>query len=364
MINKRIIVESFVADEKSSISFESLNVLIDSINKEAELTFFGEKAASYQIKQHLRNRHLIASEFKDLNTQKISSPIIVIGLPRSGTTFLFNLLAKDKLNRSPLFWEMMNPLPLAKPNSIREKYRVLRSDAILYFKEKYIPNLDDLHKIRSISPEECLLIKVFALQSIMYFYMANTPTYLEYLKGSDTSESYIWHSRFLRILEETRKPERWLLKDPSHLGNLDEILGIYPEAKFIHITRDPSETLPSICSLTHQVRRGFSNTINLNELGQQTLDFWSASNDKNEKQKAYLTSQKYFTVQYRDLIEDPINLIKDIYRNFKFHLNEDTLMSMESYIETGKKEAKAKHKYTLEDYGLTREEVHNKLNFD
>ena len=83
-----------------------------------------------------------------------------------------------------------------------------------------------------------------------------------------------------------------------------------------------------------------------------------------QKQKAYLTSQKYFTVRYRDLIEDPINLIKDIYRNFKFHLNEDTLMSMESYIETGKKEAKAKHKYTLEDYGLTREEVHNKLNFD
>ena len=104
MINKSIIVESFVADEKSSTSFESLNVLIDSINKEADLTFFGEKAASYQIKQHLRNRHLIASEFKDLNTQKISSPIFVIGLPRSGTTFLFNLLAKDKLNRSPLFW--------------------------------------------------------------------------------------------------------------------------------------------------------------------------------------------------------------------------------------------------------------------
>ena len=217
MLNKRIIVESFVADENSSTSFESLNVLIDSINKEADLNFFGEKAASYQIKQHLRNRHLIASEFKDLNTQKISSPIIVIGLPRSGTTFLFNLLAKDKLNRSPLFWEMMNPLPLARSNSIKEKYRVLRSDAILYFKEKFIPNLDDLHKIRSTSPEECLLIKVFALQSIMYFYMANTPTYLEYLKGSDTSESYIWHSRFLRILEETRKPDRWLLKDPSHL---------------------------------------------------------------------------------------------------------------------------------------------------
>ena len=96
MLNKRIIVENFVADERSSISFESLNVLIDSINKEADLTFFGEKAASYQIKQHLRNRHLIASEFKDLNTQKISSPLIVIGLPRSGTCLLYTSDAADE----------------------------------------------------------------------------------------------------------------------------------------------------------------------------------------------------------------------------------------------------------------------------
>ena len=93
MLNKRIIVESFVADERSSTSFESLNVLIDSINKEADLTFL-EKAASYQIKQHLRNRHLIASEFKDLNTQKSLHPIFVIGLPRLERPFYSNLLAK------------------------------------------------------------------------------------------------------------------------------------------------------------------------------------------------------------------------------------------------------------------------------
>ena len=69
-------------------------------------------------------------------------------------------------------------------------------------------------------------------------------------------------------------------KDPSHLGNLEEILGVYPDACFIHIRRDPSETLPSICSLTKQVRGGFTKNIDLKELGQKTLDFWAKSNEK------------------------------------------------------------------------------------
>ena len=342
---------------------ESLDVLIESINKEGNLTYFGELAAQYQIRQHLNNRSLIQKTYKTLDSQKVSKPIIVIGLPRSGTTFLFNLLSKDESNRSPLFWEMMKPLPLVKKDSISELSRVIRSDAILFFKERFIPKLDDLHRIRSKSPEECLLIKVFALQSILYFYMANTPTYLDYLSKSNSRVSYKWHHKFLRVLEETHKPERWLLKDPSHLGNLEEILSFYPDACFIHICRDPAETLPSICSLTSQVRKGFTDSVDLRKLGGKTLEFWTNSNTKNELQKQNISSEHYMQIEYTDLVNDPINLIKDIYTKFQFPLNEITLEKMNNYVEEGSKEAKAKHDYCLEDYGLDLQDVHNKLNF-
>ena len=342
---------------------ESLDVLIESINKEGNLTYFGELAAQYQIRQHLNNRSLIQKTYKTLDSQKVSKPIIVIGLPRSGTTFLFNLLSKDESNRSPLFWEMMKPLPLVKKDSISELSRVIRSDAILFFKERFIPKLDDLHRIRSKSPEECLLIKVFALQSILYFYMANTPTYLDYLSKSSSRVSYKWHHKFLRVLEETHKPERWLLKDPSHLGNLEEILSFYPDACFIHICRDPAETLPSICSLTSQVRKGFTDSVDLKDLGTRSLEFWSSSNSKNEAQKQKIPSESYMQIQYTDLVNDPINLIQDIYTKFALQLNEITLDRMEKYVEEGSKEAKSKHNYSLEDYGLELQEVHNKLNF-
>ena len=93
---------------------EPLNVLIESLNNEANLTYFGKLAFEYQIKKHLTVRGQIFQKSRSLPNQTISSPVFVIGLPRSGTTFLFNLLSLDPDHRSPLFWEMMNPLPLCK----------------------------------------------------------------------------------------------------------------------------------------------------------------------------------------------------------------------------------------------------------
>ena len=363
MINKSKIVDELQLDLSESSFTEPFNILIDSLNKEANLSFLGRFAAEYQIKQHIRTRSAISDAYETIKDPMVTKPIFVIGLPRSGTTFLFNLLSQDDANRSPLFWEMMKPLPIVKPNSFNEMMRIKRSDLILYFKEKFIPKLDDLHAIRSSSPEECLLIKVFALQSILYFYMANTPSYLDYLSNCETRTAYRWHFKFLSILETLNQPKRWLLKDPSHLGNLDEILSYYPDASFIHITRDPAETLPSICSLTAQVRKGFSASIDLNDLGQKTLSFWEKSNNKNEGQKSKFSSDKYMQIKYKDLIDDPINLMKDIYSNFSFDLNDSTLKKMTDYVEVGSLEAKAKHKYSLEDYGLDRTEVHNKLHY-
>ena len=76
-----------------------------------------------------------------------------------------------------------------------------------------------------------------------------------------------------------------------------------------------------------------------------------------------IPAEKYLQVEYDDLLKDPINLIKDIYSKFSLPLNELTLNQMMNYVETGKQEAKIKHNYSLQDYGLDKKEVHNKLNF-
>ncbi len=339
---------------------EPLTILIKSINKEADLSLQGKIAVEFQIKKHLKVRSQIYKATQESSSDEISKPIFVIGLPRSGTTYLFNLLSLDTDYRSPLFWEMMNPLPIVKEKTLQRSLRIFKSETILFVKDRFIPKLDDLHAIKATSPEECLLIKVFALRSILYYYMANTPSYLEYLHECDKTVSYLWHQRFLKVLEMSNKPNRWLLKDPSHLGNLKEILSIYPDACFIQIHRDPKETVPSICSLTSQVRKGFSSSLNKKELGKKTLDFWGKSKEKNDNQRKSLSNKQIIDVFYEDFIADPFKVVEDIYSNFELVIKEETEDSMKSFINRNKR-SREKHIYSLEDYGLDQKEVHNRL---
>ncbi len=361
LLNADKLLQSLSLDLGEDDYEEPLNILIESLNSEANLTYLGKLACEYQIKKHLKVRGQIFQKSRSLPNLTISRPIFVIGLPRSGTTYLFNLLSLDPDHRSPLFWEMMNPLPLCESGSFTEKMRVMRSRSILFSKNRFISKLDDMHAITATSPEECLLIKVFALRSILYFYMANTPSYLSYLEDSDKTVSYLWHRRFLKILQSQYKPKRWLLKDPSHLGNLEEILSIYPDACFIHIHRDPAETIPSICSLTSQVRKGFTDSIDLNELGERTLDFWENSKKKNEAQKNNLNDDQYIDIYYEDFIKNPLKTVENIYKNFNFSFSKENKELTESYIEESAKTSKEKHIYTLEEYGLDKKEVHNRL---
>ena len=106
-----------------------------------------------------------------------------------------------------------------------------------------------------------------------------------------------------------------------------------------------------------------SDKTNLKDLGKKTLKFWELSNDKNESQKSRLPEGSYLQVRYSDLLDDPINLVKEIYRSFSFDINDLTLTEMKNHVEEGSREARTPHKYSLEDYGLARAEVHNKLSY-
>ena len=132
MLEKAKITDSFELSDEGVSFDEALETLIHSINNEANLTFLGEIAINFQIKQHLKNRELISRKYKTLKTEKVSPPIIVIGLPRSGTTFLFNLLSKiskfvtNKQNslavrftKHSLFRKLLKKLdyPLAAPSA-------------------------------------------------------------------------------------------------------------------------------------------------------------------------------------------------------------------------------------------------------
>ena len=160
---------------------EPLEILIKSANKHNKFNLFGTFAFKNQLKDRLKMRCKLHNFMKDKALPSPADPIFVTGLPRSGTTFLFNILALDKNHRSPKYWEIMSPLPLAKSNFDIKK-REWKINAELKFARTIIPKLRSMHHIRAQTPEECELLATINVRSFVYMCMANVPEYVEYLE--------------------------------------------------------------------------------------------------------------------------------------------------------------------------------------
>ncbi len=339
---------------------EPLDILINSANKNNSFNLYGTYAFKNQLKDRLRMRSKLHDFMKEKVLPTPADPIFVTGLPRSGTTFLFNLLALDSNHRSPRYWEIMSPLPLTK-SDFDIKKREWKVNAELKFARTIIPKLRHMHHIRAQTPEECELLATINVRSFVYMCMANVPEYVEYLKDCSFESVFIWHKKFFQMLELTGRPKRWLLKDPSHIGHIPEILKIYPNARFINIHRSPMESIASFCSLTKNIRSAFSKNVDPEQIGSVILDFWQHSLNKGMVEKHKLSDQQIVDVSYSNFIANPLSTIKNIYNRFGLDIDIETENKMEQYLINQRNIKKQKHSYSLEEYGLDEDKVNNYL---
>ena len=339
---------------------EPLEILINSANKNNKFNMFGFIAFKNQLKDRLKVRSKIYSFIKNKDLPCPADPVFVTGLPRSGTTFLFNLLSLDDNYRSPRYWEIMSPLPLTK-NETDIRRREWKINAELKFARTIIPKLRLMHHIRAQTPEECELIATMNVRSFVFMCMANVPEYVEYLKDCSFNSVFLWHKRFLQVLEMNGRPKKWLLKDPSHIGHIPEILSAYPNAKFINIHRNPIESVASFCSLTKNIRSAFSKNVNPDQIGDLILDFWQHSLNKGIDAKQNLSEGQIIDVSYSGLINNPLLSIKDIYEKFGLDIDIETENSMKQYLINQTKIKKQKHNYSLEEFGLNEKNINDHL---
>ena len=340
---------------------EPLTILLDSLKKEANLNLYGRLGVKYQITHQLRMRSSLYAYSKNNISIDPKETLFVTGLPRSGTTFLFHLLGLDENHRSPLFWEIRNPFPEVNKDTFKWKNKLRRTKLEFKVMKKVIPEIDLLHEMGPELPEECLLIHPLSVRSLSYIYMANIPSYGEYLKEADFKAAFLWHKRFINFISRNEEERRWLFKDPNHLRHMKEISECYSSAKFLRVKRDPKESLASICSLTYKVRKSFSNEVSKDQIGNFMLSYWEDALIKYHQFKQENPNRVY-EVNFEDLIKDPVSIIESIYKEFNFewdsNLKNKLVKEVKNHIESNNTK---KHIYSLNDFGLNEEEVEKRL---
>ncbi len=339
---------------------EGLEVLIDALQTEAHLSEIGRHVAMGMIVGQLCSRLQIIdyrAKHPELCNKPIEKPLIVLGLPRTGTTILFELLTQDPALRSPLTWELQRPVPPARPETFNTDPRIAEVEASLRQSDQLAPDLKAMHATGALLPEECLSILSSYFASELYGSLFHVPTYRAWLLNNDMTAAYQWHQCFLQYLQSGYMKDRWLLKAPVHIGNLGVLLGQYPDACIVQTHREPMEVIGSVSSLECTLRGMYSDDVDPLTTGPEEAEYFAELLRRGMEQREALDrEEQFFDMQFQDIVADPIPAIRAMYDHFGFELTPQVADAMQNYLDNRPREKHGKHRYTLDQFGLSKEQ--------
>jgi len=201
------------------------------------------------------------------------------------------------------------------------------------------------------------------------------PTYHHYYVQADLTDSYEYYKRMVQLLqakhneqdqkvqkeekrEEKRLEEkRWVLKAPVHVGYIDTILKLFPDANIVWLHRDPIAAIPSCCSLFGHFRNVSVDDLDAKEVGDICLNYWSSQ--MQQGQKSYEKHKdRVLNIRYEDLIKDPIATVKRTYDYFGIpSYNSEFEDAMKAHLQTNTKDKHGAHSYSLGEFGLDNDKV-------
>jgi hypothetical protein len=338
-----------------------LTKLIEAIDADSELTVFGRLSLRWDSIRLLRNAQLVDDTLAarpELAAAAVARPIFILGLPRSGTTFLHGLLAADPGNLVPRNWQTIYPAP--RPDSFapaRDK-RARKVDAQLRFFGRLAPGFEAHHPVNADSPQECSEITAAVFQSLRFDTTYRVPKHLAWMDARGHDEAFAFHRRFLQVLQAGLGEKRWVLKCPDHTFSLDAIVKTYPDARFVVVHRDPVAVFGSVAHLTEILRKPFVRHVDAAEIGAQVTERWI---DGAERLVAFdrrcdVAAAQKLNIQYDELVADPMAAVRRIYAHFNEKLGAEAVTGIEAALAARPRGGySGQRQYALKKFGISPE---------
>ncbi len=331
------------------------DVLIAALESESVLHLAGRIVARAEILRSLRNRLQLTALWTkrpELRSGAAAPATFIVGSPRSGTSILHELLARDPESRAPAMWEMLHPAEALDGDALRPT-----GDATTQFWHDLQPEYETMHANSGDLPNECIFITMNDFLSDAWGGPHVVPSYEAHLIGSDHRPTYAFHRDVLRTLQQRRAGRRWLLKAPSHLAQLQALFAVYPEAHIIQTHRDPLKTIPSTLSLLGTLKWMRCEKVEIAPLAPLIARGQAASYEREISHRAdgTLPDENFVDVRYADLMNDPMKTIAAIYHRLGWSLSNESRNRMEQYLNSKPQGSRGRHAYSLAEMGLSAE---------
>jgi hypothetical protein len=334
-------------------ALERLAVLCTALRDEAGLSGPGVVSLHSQLLQLLKNRLLVTdllARHPEIHDQTIERPIIICGLPRTGTTHLHNLISSDRTLRSLPYWESIEPVPDPReqhaageldPRRARCEMAVdVMNAALPYFKRMHEMTVDHVH-------EEIQLLAV-DVSTMLFETLAPVPSWRDYYRAHDQTPSYEYLRTLLKVLQwqdaqsdgapsgaaAAQGRPRWVLKSPQHLEQFRPLLSVFPDATFIVTHRDPVPVTVSMATMVAYTAR-----LSLAEVDPVALGrYWAAQTEQLFRactdDRDLLPADRTVDVRFDELTTDDVGTVACIYEVAGQPFTADTRAAMEAFMAT------------------------------
>jgi hypothetical protein len=282
----------------------------------------------------------------------IRRPLVIIGMPRTGTTALHKLLSMDPQFQGIEYWLGNAPMPRPPRSTWASNPQYQAAVSGLEQAAQIMPEMAAFHEVTADGIDECLVVLAQCFVSNNWGSSYRVPSYDAWWRRQDERPAYRYLANGLRLIGANEPEKPWLLKNPGHIWALDLLLEQFPDACIVQTHRDPVKSIPSVCNLLLSMRRAAqAGTVDLRDIGARELSVWSEAVQRADQVRANYKGT-VVDVLHREFHADPIGIVKKIYRQFDFELVPGVEQRMRDWLQANPADKHGLHVYSAEQFGL------------
>jgi hypothetical protein len=337
---------------------QPLRMLVETMNSvntsEAGRAYWREELVGTLIPRAAR--HLGWKQHPDYRDEKIEKPLVICGVPRTGTTALHKVMSIDPQFQGLENWLSIWPMPRPPREEWAEQPGYKIAAKMLEERGATIPGLTSQHEVVVDEVDECMEVLKLGFVNNRYPSISLIPEYDTWFQSLDELVQYREMADTYRLIG-LHDDRPWLLKNPGHIVSIDALLTVFPDAQIVFTHRDPYKALGSLCSILEHPRRLTVPDLDPRLMGPRELGYWSQGDAAMASARARCPKDQFYDVDHASFHADPIGTLAGIYDHFGYDLSDEVADRMRTWLAANPAGKHGDHLYDPADFGLDRDEV-------